>query len=90
MEFGKNDAGTNVLKGGIDRESTYYAYLVFGKYTDDEIKNSGFTEQGYTDSDGNPTYVNYSDVTGIVVKLLERDRCHYSEVETKVETIRGF
>ena len=90
LEFGKNDAGVNILKGGVSREATYYAYLVFGKYTDNEIKNAGFTEQGYSDSDGNPTYVNYSDVTGVVVKLLEKDRCHLSEVETKIRTIRGF
>lgn len=90
LEFGKNDAGANILKGGVSREATYYAYLVFGKYTENEIKNAGFTEQGYSDSDGNPTYVNYSDVTAVVVKLLEKDRCHISEVETKIRTIRGF
>lgn len=93
LEFGKDDGGNNVMKGGVSREATYYAYLVFGKYTDKEIKNAGFTEQGYTDSDGNPVYVNYSDVTGVVVKLLKPsnpDRYHYSEVETEIKNIRGY
>ena len=89
LEFGKNNAGSNILKGGVSRDATYFAYLVFGKYTKNEIKAAGFAEQGKVGTDGNPVYVNYSDVTGVVVKLLDNERCHYSEVETQVRTIKG-
>ncbi len=88
LEFGKDASNNNILQGGVSRDATYFVYLVFGKYTKNEIKNSPYIEEGYVDLYGNPVFVNYSDVTGVVVKLLKSERVQRSEVETAIQNIK--
>ena len=67
LEYGK---GGSDINGGVKRNTTYYSYLVFSKYTKDEIKNAEYTDE----AEG----VYYSDVTGIVIKKGGNGRHNYA------------
>lgn len=69
LEFGMNSSW---IPDGVSREATYFCFLVFGKYTDAEIKSSNYVERGFTNA-----YVNYADVTGVVVRKICDTRCRY-------------
>ena len=72
LEYGK---GTGIptgytLTGGVKRDVTYYAYLVFGEYLEEEIKNA---KEGKFVTDGEST--SYSEVTAIkILKVSEAGR----------------
>ena len=67
LKYGK---GGSDINGGVKRNTTYYSYLVFSKYTKDEIKNAEYTDE----AEG----VYYSDVTGIVIKKVGNGRHNYA------------
>lgn len=70
LELGKKGAYTSPFTEGLKRDVVYYSYLVFGTYGEDNIKESPYIDSG---SD-----INYSDVTGIVIKRVGWGR-HYNE-----------
>ena len=73
LEYGK---GTGVpagytLTGGVKRDITYYAYLVFGEYLEEDIKNAKARKSTKDDKS-----VSYSDVTAIkILKVSDLGRC---------------
>lgn len=72
----------------ISRDATYVCWLVFGKYTENEIKNSKYVEEGFRNADGTYAYVNYADVSGIYVRCINKtQRLHYQDVKTTVDNL---
>lgn len=64
---------------GVSRDATYFAYLVFDKYTDTEIQNAKYNDASSLD---------YSTVVGVkVICLNATKRCNEMEVKTQVENI---
>ena len=70
LEYGTDGKGGSDGIGGVKRNTTDYSYLVFGKYTEDEIKEAGYTDE----AEG----VYYSDVTAIVIKKVGDGRHNYA------------
>ena len=64
---------------GISRDATYFAYLVFDKYTDTEIKDATYNDGSALD---------YSTVVGVkVICLNQTKRCNEMEVQSQVADI---
>jgi hypothetical protein len=69
------------IKKGISRKATYFSYLVFDKYTTDEIKAEKYR-------DGN--VLDYSTVVAVkVVCLDEANRRMLSEVQTQIDALKN-
>lgn len=86
LEFGLDtDASTHK---GISRNATYFSYLVFGKYTEDEIKSAKYVDMDNLGSGDSLEYINYGDVTGIKIVCVDSSkRCNVLEVESTIANI---
>lgn len=64
------DTGATLYSDGIKRNTTYFSYLVYGMYNEEDIKKTPYTE------DAND--VRYSEVTGIVITRVGEGRHNYA------------
>lgn len=71
LEYGRG----NDITGGVKRNTTYFSYLVFSAYTEDEIKSAKYTEE----AEG----IYYSDVTAVVIKKVGNGRHNYAPNKTE-------
>lgn len=65
LEYGGTQGGVT-LNGGVQRDRTYFAYLVFSEYSETDIKNAS-----YSDMNKN---MYYSDVTAIKILYVYNGR----------------
>ena len=88
LEHGKNspttvNSTTYTCTKGVKRDVTYYAYVVFSEYVDNNIKNAKYSDL--------TSGISYSDVTAIKIIYLKDGRLDESDsaVKTAISQIHA-